>query len=332
MCLKLPVAIFLGLFAANCCSTSIALCQEEGGKIEVERPGLVYCLGRVQQMREGSALIDLGDVHTLKPQENVVVFRATEGYYTPVGVLRIAETYPTFCRAFPSSTCHPEKGDIAMFVRQFYDMQPGGRHSIEFAKQQIIKNSGDNAYSTDRRLDVARALLAYEKNQPKWERSRSAIVGYLNGASFAEGREKDISTLLNQINLIREHFRVGRNSLPAAGAAWENVMPVLFGATAIAQHESAQKVVIEGDDQFIEEPTGPTVRDIQRAIKEEFFDRTEEERNLFSFLIATALEKSPAKFDLWILQQIEQSQFPEIAEEDVVVDILKLTIRKMRGQ
>ena len=299
--------------------------------VEVDRPGLVYSIGRTEQVREGSALIDLGDVHTLKVEEQIAVIRPTNGHYMPVGVLRIAETYPTFCRAHRTPAFVPEIGDVVIFVRQFYDMQPGGQHSIEFTRQQVIKKSGENAYSTSRRSDVARALYDYEKSQPKWERSRSRIVGYLNGASFAEGGEKEIKPLLNQLNMIREHYRVGRNSLPAAGPDWMLVMPVLFGQTAMAQHESAQKVVVEDDDQFAAAEKGPTIRDVQRAVRNELFDRSEEELHLFSFLVATALEQSPPKFDIWLQQQVEQSQFPELADEDVVLDVVKAIVRKMRG-
>ena len=310
------------------CSSSQAFSQAV--EVELERPGLVYCIGRVEQVREGSALIDLGDVHTLKVEQPLAVIRPVDGYFTPVGVLRVAESYSTFCRAYRSRTCKPEKGDVVMFVRQFYDLEVGGRHTIDFTKQQIIKRSGENSYSSSRRIDVARALHNYEKSQPKWERSRSSIVGYLNGASFAEGGEKNLKALVSHLNMIREHYRVGRNSLPAAGEGWVTIMPVMLGDTAIAQHESAQSIVVDGDGDPDGETSGPTIRDVQRNVKEQLFDSTEEERNLISFIIATALEKSPPKFDLWLQQQVEQSQFPELADEDVVLEVIRNIVQNLR--
>lgn len=328
MCLKRLNRIF-----AICLSLGCFLFMDSvahSADVELDRPGLVYCIGRIEQVHKGSALIDLGDAQTLTADESVAVVRPTNGHYTPLGVIRIAETYPTFCRAYRSTYFEPKIGDVVMFVRQFSDLKPGGQHSIEFTKQQMIKKSGQNAYSTRRRTDVARALYDYEKNQPGWGRSRSDVVGYLNGASFAEGGEKQLKPLLNQLDMLRRHYRVGRNSLPAAGSAWVSVMSVLFGRTVVAQHESAQKIVVEDEQQFADEEKGPAIRDVQRAVRDELFDRSQEEQNLFSFIVATALEQSPKKFDLWLQQQVEQSQFPELADEDVVLDVVKAIVRKLR--
>ena len=105
-------------------------------------------------------------------------------------------------------------------------------------------------------------------------------------------------------------------------------MSVLAGKTATLQHNSTQ--VENADDEFQDEETGPSIRDIKRAVAESLFDRTVEERNLLSFVVATALEDSPRKLGLWLRQQAEQSQFPTLSSEDVVLEVIQDLIREFR--
>lgn len=300
----------------------------DGLEVPLERKGIVYAIGQVENVINQGAVIDLGDAHTLQVEETVALIRPTDNYFTPIGTLRIAETYPTFSQAYPSPTARAEKGDIVIFIREFSDLKTPKIYREEFLQRQLIKNSGSNGYSTRRRSDTAKALLEYSRSQPKWEKSKSKILGYMNGVSYANGGEASIKRLLSQINLFREHYRAGRNSLEASGPEWQKIMSVLAGKTAKLQHDSTQ--VDDADDEFQAEDTGPSIRDIKRAVAEALFDRTKEEQKLFSYMVATALEDSPRKLDLWIIQQAEQSQFPNLNSEDVVLDVIQELIRGLR--
>ena len=318
------------IFALAACALT-TVCEQTANadelEVPLERTGIVYSIGHVESVINRGAVIDLGDAHTLRVAESVALIRQTENYFTPVGILRISETYPTFCHAHPSSV-KPQNGDIVIFIREFSDLKTPEIYREEFLQRQLIKNSGFNGYSTRRRSDTAMALLTYTKSQPKWEKSKSNILGYMNGSSFAGGGETSIKRLLNQINMFREHYRAGRNSLPASGRGWTQVMSVLAGKTATLQHNSTQ--VENADDEFQDEETGPSIRDIKRAVAESLFDRTVEERNLLSFVVATALEDSPRKLGLWLRQQAEQSQFPTLSSEDVVLEVIQDLIREFR--
>lgn len=320
------------IFALSACALT-AVCEQTANadelEVPLERTGIVYSIGHVESVINRGAVIDLGDAHTLRVEESVALIRQTENYFTPVGILRISETYPTFCHAHPSPTVKPQKGDIVIFIREFSDLRTPKVYREEFLQRQLIKNSGSNGYSTRRRSDTAMALLTYTKSQPKWEKSKSNILGYMNGSSFAGGGETSIKRLLNQINMFREHYRAGRNSLPASGRGWTQVMNVLAGKTATLQHNSTQ--VENADDEFQDEVAGPSIRDIKRAVAESLFDRTVEERNLLSYMVATALEDSPRKLELWLRQQAEQSQFPTLSSEDVVLDVIQNLIREFRN-
>ena len=317
-------------FVALPCWIWMSAASADGLEVDTVRSGLIYSIGSVERVANNSAVIDLGDVHTLKPEEQVAVFRPTSSYYVPVGLARIAMTHPSHCQSHPAPGNPPRAGDIVIFVREFSQMQTADRHSDQFLKQQIVKNAGANSYATGRRRDTVSSLLNYQNDQPKWERSKSSVIGYLNGETFAEGGQKSVKTLLNHVNIFREEYRIGRNSVPAAGADWAKVMNVLYGPTATAQHEAAQRVPDE--DEPAGENTGPSLRDVQRAIGERLFDRTTEEQHLLSFLVATVLEQPPRRFDLWMTQRVEQSQFPELANEDVVLDVVRDIVREIRDK
>lgn len=316
--------LFISLFCQ-----SQANGQAATSEIELERPGIVYSIGQVDRIIRRSPVIDLGDAHTLRVEETVAVFRSTSTYYAPVGILKISETLPTSSQAYPPSF-NVEVGDVVVFVREFSDLPTAAVHESEFIKRQVLKNSGSNSYTTRDNIQTAKTLMAYNKKQPKWEKRKVDVLGYLNGASFAEGGEKNIKPLLNQINLFREHYRSGRNSLTAAGPTWNSVMMPLLSKTAKLQHAASQVGKI--DEELEGEPQGPSIRDITRAVNEQLFDRSDEERHLFSYMVATALEESPDNNDFWVRQQAEQSQFPRLPEEEVVLEVVSSLIRKLQDQ
>lgn len=298
-------------------------------EIEVERAGLIYGLGHVERVFRGSALIDLGDVHTLKVDEMVAVIRPVENYYIPVGVLRVQQTYPTNCRTHRSNVVRPLPGDIVMFTREFRQLKTGPRFRNEYLKQQMIKTSANQGYSTFRRGDTASALMKYELNHPRWERADGKVIGYLEGASFSDGRREFIMGLLRQIGMIREYHRVGGKTLPAAGEQWVSVMSVLLGPTVTAQHEAAQPV--SDEEEFLEEDSGPAVRDVRRVVRKRLFARLDEELNLITYLVATVLEAPVGNEHLWFIQQFGQSQFPDLARDDAVFEQIRVIVRDLRS-
>ena len=295
-----------------------------------QRSNLIYGLGRVEQVNGGSATIDMGDAHLLRVYDKVAVIRDQGGYYTPVGTLRIAETYPTYSRAEEARQVKPLAGDIVLFVREFSQLKTGPQYMDEFLQRQMLTNSDSNRYSTERRLDTAMALRSYSDQYAKWERSSGSVVGYIEGASFANGQRERIEDLLKHIAMIRGLYQDGRNSLPAAGPGWEEVMPVLFGPTVIAQHIAAQSVVSEEDE--FNKTEIPGAREVRELVRKTMYDRLDEERNLVAFLTASILEQSPKRVELWFQEKVHNSQFPLLANEEVVVEQLRQMLKVLRGE
>lgn len=322
-------AIRLVGFATAALLLSTRPVMGQGNQIDLDRDGIVYVIGQVRQVINRSGLVDLGDAHTVRRAEQLAVLRREKDYYIPVGVASVDETYPTFCVLTPNPRLTVEVGDIVMTVREFSELTPPAQHQRRFIEQQIVKNSGANGYSTRLRRDTAATLLKYTRSQPRWEKQSSQILGYLNGASFSDGREETVSRLIRHINMLRRDYREGRNSIEIMGSKWNAVMNTLFGRTARSQHAASQVGDADADDGFADE--GPTPRDIARVVDEKLFDRNRQERLFFKYIVAAALERSPQKLDLWVRQKASQSQFRRLDTEDVVLDVVRVIIRDLKN-
>ena len=299
---------------------------------DLERTGLIYSIGQVEKVVSGAAVIDLGDVHTLRvvaPFNKVTVFRIGESGYVPVGVLKAAETFETYSRMHRSRTTKPQPGDVVMLVREMSQMKPFKQHNDDFIKKQLVKSPRSSVYTNVRIYETAKALRSYYTNYRQWQQSKAGVIGFLNGTSFEEGRQESLEELLNYIGMMRDFYRQGRESLPAAGVKWQETVSELFGATVMAEHEAARSAVAQ-DDNFVED-VQITPRDVRRAVQEKFFSLSKEQQNMLSFLVATMIEADPGSPDVWFRRQLSRSQFPELVEEEFVLEEVREILRDLQG-
>ena len=298
-------------------------------RVNLERSGLLYSIGTVERVRFGSAMIDLGESHALSvapPYDKVAVFRVTRDQYVPIGVLQTEATYETFSQMRPSGSVKAEPGDVVMFVRELSDVRTPERFHRSFLRKQILKRRKETGYSSIRRESTADVLREYSLNYGDWTRSEANVVGFLNGDSY-RGKEHNLAELLQYIEMIRNDYRTGHNSLSTAGRHWQKTMPVLFGHTVKAQHAASQS---EEDDPTVRPRPGD--REIQRAVSETFFDRTPEERNVLSYLTATLMENPLQNEGVWLRYRLQQSQFPELGQERVIVALMERMLLKLNGE
>lgn len=320
---------------AVCCLVTVSVFMSSAGvlsaqEIETERSGLVYSIGRVERAIRGAALIDMGYAHTLDtapPHNKVALFRATESRYVPVGVLTIAETYMTVSLTEPSAAVKPQVGDVVFFVRELSELKTPLEHRDEFIREELVKNANQSEYTSFRRDVAARALRDYTDNHRKWVMSTADVVGFLNGPSYEDGRETRLQPLLNYIGMIREDYRVGRNSLSAAGRKWDVTVKALMGPTATVQHFAAQPVEEEGN--AVPAAKRVSDQDLRRLVRESFFDRSDEEINLLAYLVASLLEYTPRNQDVWFRNQLLRSQFPALADEEFVLEEVRDLLRDL---
>ena len=78
--------------------------------------------------------------------------------------------------------------------------------------------------------------------------------------------------------------------------------------------------------------SGVGIREVQREVRSQMFDRLPEERNLAAFLLASLLEQAPKRPDAWFQEKMRQSQFPELAREEALIEQLMVMLRVLRDE
>lgn len=299
-------------------------------KVELEKPGIVYGIGRVEKVTDRTAIIDLGDVHTVQVGQKIALIRPTADYYVPVGAVSVTRTQPSSCNVSTTGRVKPQAGDVAMFVREFSEMETPEKHQLRFLRERMVKRAQNGGLSGMNQSQISVALRSYAADYPAWRSSQKAVVGYLTGASYADGQEETLRPLINQLNMLRDARREGSNGVAAAGEAWLEVMQVLEGPTVAARHAAAQKVV--SDENVVEDKTPLPIRDISRRVADVVFDRNDEEQKLVRFLVARVIEDPPRSLELWLPLRLQQSQFPQLAVDNAITEHVRKVVRQLQAE
>lgn len=293
--------------------------------------GLVYFAGQVQMIVQGSALADLGNVHTLQRGESVAVFRLRDGYFCPVGTLEIETSHPDWFSATDESSRGVRPMDIVMFVRTVADIRQPDDYLRRFLATQHVRSIGRNGYSTVRHLDVAMAALEVRKQHPKWLSSEGRVAGLVAAASYGPDIRQRLDPLASQINQIRALDAMDIPASEAAGPEWEAVMTVLRGprpepATVLAS-EDAETAAAAAAPQDAAVASVPAIR---AAVDRELFDRNQEERNTVSLILTAMLRQQVGNERLWVRSKLLESQFPKLASDDQIYFDFEALARQLR--
>lgn len=321
--------VALGLICAL--SSGLAHGQAPAGTSD----GIVYFAGTVQMLIQGSALIDLGDVHTLKRGESLAVFRFTDGGFTPVGTVDVAECRPNWCYTTRNSTQQVQADDVVLFVRTVGQIGRPADHLRRFLATQRIKSTGRNGYSTVNDGNVAMAVLDVSLAQPKWVRSQRRIAGVVSGDELADDTAERLELLLQQINQIRGLDERGIPASEAAGAGWSHVMPIVRGPAT----ESVKPLTSAGGEESAaiqnepEPQSGISVAAVRARVEKNLFERTPEERNTISIIVTAMLRMQVGDERLWLRRQLLESQFPQLSGDDqIYFDVEKITRQLREGK
>ncbi|MEJ7592698.1 MAG: hypothetical protein WKF77_14205 [Planctomycetaceae bacterium] len=152
-----------------------ANCLQAAPPDDIEEPeGLVWFIGTVEQVVDGVPLIDLGEVHTLRaaaegepfrsksrptdvndlyrrPRESTVAaIRNRDNHFSPLGVMEVSFSNPTWSQMKKPTSFTPEIGDLVMFVESPGNLGSGDAIRDAFIRHRIVANSSGNRYSTVR--------------------------------------------------------------------------------------------------------------------------------------------------------------------------------------
>jgi len=294
--------------------------------------GLVYFAGTVRTIIQGAAIIDLGDVHTLKTGDRVAVFRSQDSYMRPLGVITVKESHPNWFHTARNSSSHLQRQDLVVYVRTVAEIGRPQNHFDDYLAEQYLKSRGRNAYSTVNDRDVAMAIREVTERQPVWVREQKRVSGLVAGTSLDEAAENRLELLTHQINQIRRLGELGVPAAEAAGPAWQQVMSVLRGPTIEVQ-------VIEklGNDQqnfnVVDAPEDvevPVDR-IRNTVKRILFARPEEVQDVVSMLVTSMLRMQVGDERLWLRRQLLEGQFPSLADDDQIYFDVDLITRQLRS-
>ena len=338
------------------CSTKAAPFQQ------IEEPsGLVWFIGTVEQFNDGIPIIDLGEVHTLRtpgeaipfavelggagakrveelpPGCRVVVVRNRNNRFSPLGVMNVQFTYPTWSEMERPTSFSPEVGDIVMFVGAPGELGSGETIRDAFIRHRLIANSNRNRYSTMRESIEANALQGIVEKQPTWVKGQRRIAGVIRSASVTKDSYGRLKPFINQIMMFQDYQDQGVQVSNVTTGAWQSVLDELRfkkdvfepspKETASAQTEIAEA----GPAIATENKVDPDILvAVQRVVNESMFERFAEERDVIAVVCATLLQTKTSNERQWMGQQLTKSQFPELSNQEQVLIDMESVMRIVR--
>ena len=327
-------------------STKASPCQQ------IEEPqGLVWFIGTVEQINDGVPIIDLGEVHTLRtpaearpyavelggagskrvedlpPGCRVVVVRNRNNRFSPLGLMDVHFTYPSWSEMETPTSFSPEVGDIVMFVAAPGELGSGATIRDSFIRHRITANSNRNRYSTMRETIEANALQGILEKQPTWVKGQRRIAGVIRSASVTKDAYVRLKPFINQIMMFQDYQDKGVQVSQVTTDAWPGVLDELryekdkFEPTPTESTEAAAGEA--GPAIATENKVDPnTLIAVKRIVNEAMFERFPEERDVVAVVCATLLQTKTSNERQWMGQQLTKSQFPALgSQEQVLIDM-----------
>lgn len=291
----------------------------------VEEPvGLVWFLGTVEQVVDGVALIDFGEVQTLRQGSIVAAIRYRDNHFSPLGVLEVRVSHPTWCQTDKPRSFVPEIGDLVMFAELPGDLGSGDKIRDGFIRHRIVANANNNRYSTMRDWIEADTLQRMIEKQPDWVKGKRRIAGVIRSPSFPREMHSKIRPFMNQILMFQDYEDRGVNLAQITPKPWQEVLDELRPRTALADTELQE---VDADAAVEPIATENTVDEsqllkVRREVDESMYQRPPEERNTIAVICATLLYTKTSNERQWIGQQLSRSQFPALsAQEQTLIDM-----------
>ena len=324
---------------------------------EIEEPaGLVWFIGTVEQVVDGVPTIDLGEVHTLRRADEGEPFKARKGandstpdlrlprlctvaairyrdnHFSPLGVLEVSLSNPTWCQMKKPASFTPEVGDLVMFVAAPGDLGSGDAIRDSFIRHRIVSNSSGNRYSTVRELVEADTLQRVIERQPNWVEGKRRIAGVIRSPSVTKEMHARLKPFFNQIITFQDYQDRGVDVAQVTSESWGKVLEQLRYTK-----ESTDTKMKEVNGEAVAEPivTESTVDPgqlitVRSLVDKSLFQRFPEERNTMAVICATLLYTKTSNERQWIAQQLAKSQFPVLGDQEQPLIDMEAIMRRVR--
>jgi len=310
-----------------------ANCLQAAPPENVEEPvGLVWFLGTVEQVVDGVALIDFGEVQTLRQGSVVAAIRYRDNHFSPLGVLEVRVSHPTWCQTDRPRSFVPEVGDLVMFVELPGDMGSGDKIRDAFIRHQIVANANNNRYSTMRDSIEADTLQRMIENQPGWVKGKRRIAGVIRSPSVPREMHTRLKPFMNQILTFQDYEDRGVNLAQITPKSWQEVLQVLRPRTALTDTGTQEVDADAAVEPIVTENTvdESQLLKVRREVDELMFQRFPEERNTIAVICATLLYTKTSNERQWIGQQLSRSQFPALSNQEQTLIDMEAIMRRVR--
>jgi hypothetical protein len=297
-----------------------------------ESAGLVWFIGTVEQVVDGVSTIDLGEVHTLRNGSTVAAVRYRDSHFTPLGVLEVRFSHPTWCQMEKSGKFTSEVGDLVMFVEAPGDMGSGDAIRDAFIRHRIVANANRNRYSTMRDSSEANTLQDIVDNQRNWIEENSRIAGIVRSPTVTRNTLNRLRFFINQIMAFQDYQDQGVNVAQATSESWSEILRELRHRLDSAESESPEIGADSPENAITTEDNVGTDRSlaVKHQVDESMLQRSPEERNIVAVICTKLLQTKTTNERQWMSLQLDKCQFPFLsAQEQVLIDMESI-MRRVR--
>lgn len=297
-----------------------------------EPAGLVWFIGTVEQVVDDVPLIDLGEVHTLRDGFKVAAVRYRDNHFLPLGVLEVRHSHPTWCQMLPPTSFSSEVGDLVVFVEAPGDLGAGDSIRDSFIRHRIIANANRNRYSTTRDFIEANELQHVIEKQPGWTEGNRRVAGTIRSPTVTRDMLNHFRLFMTQILLFQDYEDQGVDVAQVTSEPWGLILRALrrredsreAGTEVIAEVSTADSV--EAGVETEPDRSLAVVREVNHLM----FEQSQEERNLIAAICATLLQTKSSNERQWMIQQLEESQFPFLARQEQIAIDMEAIMRRVR--
>ena len=336
-----------------------ANCLQAAPPDDIEEPaGLVWFIGTVEQVVDGVPLIALGEVHTLRTAKEGAPFKSNSGatdsrelyrlpgestvaairhrdnHFSPLGVMEVSFSNPTWSQMKKPVSFTPEIGDLVMFVESPGNLGSGDAIRDAFFRHRIVANSSGNRYSTVRESIEADTLQRVIEKQPNWVEGNRRIAGVIRSPSVTKDMHTRLKPFMNQIMTFQEYQDRGVNVGDVTSEPWRNVLEELRSRKESTDTKMQE---VDGDPGVAAEPivTESTVDPgqlvtVRRVVDEAMFQRFPEERNTIAAICAALLYTKTSNERQWMAQELAKSQFPALSNQEQTLIDMEAIMRRVR--
>lgn len=318
------------------------------------RPGVVWFIGSITSDEDGLPTIDMGDAHGVTEGESVALFRPVDGYFEPVGSVKVDQTFVTWSLPARTRQITPKVGDRVVYVRTLSQLGDAENFRERFLEHQIVKTGVRNGYSTLQLQEQADALANIMARQPRWQRDQKQIAGYLRSPSISIQDLEELKPCLKQVMRFQDFSTLRIPVANAVGNEWASVLDTLTPeiADSFPEHrpqiseapkpeetsdknpEEVAAKSAEAAEQQAQEDAALKLRiaRIQKNVDTMLFSRPVEQRRVI-IMLCTALEKfRPSQEGPWFSAEMQLTQFPLLKDDTQLLEDFAAVMRKVREQ